>query len=69
MPLNCAADCRFCEFERVHDDAASPSQKEDDACTEEKDVIGLTYVDVNMNSAVHVGEQSIHCSSYVLSIA
>ena len=39
MPLNCAADCRFCEFERVHADPASPSQKEDDACTDEKDVM------------------------------
>jgi hypothetical protein len=38
MTLNCAANCRFCEFERIHADPASPSQKEDDACTEEKDV-------------------------------
>ena len=39
MPLSCAANCRFCEFERVHDDAASPSQKEDNAPTGEGDVM------------------------------
>ncbi|KAH8635432.1 hypothetical protein IG631_10833 [Alternaria alternata] len=39
MPLNCAANCRFCEFERVHADPASPCQKEDDASTWEEDVM------------------------------
>jgi hypothetical protein len=39
MPLNCAANCRFCEFERVHADPTSPSQKEDDAPTGEGDVM------------------------------
>ncbi|RYO53668.1 hypothetical protein AA0116_g10788 [Alternaria tenuissima] len=39
MPLNCAANCRFCEFGRVHADVASPFQKEDDAPTGEGDVM------------------------------
>jgi hypothetical protein len=39
MPLNCTANCRSCEFERVHADAASPSQKDDDASTGEEDVM------------------------------
>lgn len=39
MSLNCAANCRFCEFERIHADAASPCQKEDDASTGEEDVM------------------------------